>query len=127
VTRTRALKRKTPEPSEDMGLSSSPKELKRKTPEPSEDMGPSSSPKEGEVESQEYVEFLKMYPPMKKARSVNVIIMDECSGPSTEVIPPIGSDVPLLEVTGGVWLNRPFPPPQRWQLGQLPKRKGSSL
>jgi hypothetical protein len=56
VTRTRALKRKTPEPSEDMGPSSSPK-----TPE-------------GEVESHEFVEFLKMYPPMKKARSVNVII-----------------------------------------------------
>jgi hypothetical protein len=62
--------------------------LKRKAAEPSEDADPSSSPKEGEAESHEYVEFIKMYPPMKKARSVNVLFADESSGPSTEAGSP---------------------------------------
>jgi hypothetical protein len=66
--------------------------LKRKVAEPSEDADPSSSPKEGEAESHEYAEFIKMYPPMKKARSVNVLFVDEGSGPSTEAVPPIGGD-----------------------------------
>jgi hypothetical protein len=66
--------------------------LKRRVAEPSEDADPSSFPKEGEAESHEYVEFIKMYPPMKKARSVNVLFADESSGPLTEAVPPIGGD-----------------------------------
>jgi hypothetical protein len=67
---------------------------KRKVVEPSgeEEADSSPLPNEGGAESPTYSEFIKMYPPTKKARGVVVLFAGEGSVPSTEAIPSTEGD-----------------------------------
>jgi hypothetical protein len=80
------------EDEDDVPLVARTRILKRKVAEPPEDADPSPSPKEGGMGSHEYAEFIRMYPPTKKARGVNVLFVDEGSGPSTEAVPLVGGE-----------------------------------